>query len=122
MHESNPQTLAGTPGPGNNSYISTLESVYRRYGHDIYTFCLRLLANEKAAESAMVDVFVQFSKEMESQSDESRTLLRLRELALNASMARLNGRGRTILRRLAQSLRLRLRRIWWLLVNKEVHK
>jgi DNA-directed RNA polymerase specialized sigma24 family protein len=112
MHESNPQTVAGTPGLGNNYYLSTLESTYRRYGHGIYTFCLRLLCNEKAAESATVDVFVQFNREIASQPDESRTLLRLRELAINASVTRLNKRGRTMRQCLGPSLRLILRRIW----------
>jgi DNA-directed RNA polymerase specialized sigma24 family protein len=113
MDESNSQMGADPPELGNNSSVSGLESVYRRYGQGIYTFCLRLLANEKAAESATVDAFVQFSKEMTSQSDESRTLLRLREFAINASVTRLNKRGRTIRQCLGQSLRLILRRIWW---------
>jgi hypothetical protein len=122
MHESNPPSLAGTPGLGNNYYLSALESTYRRHGHGIYTFCLRLLANEKAAESATVDVFVEFNKDVASQPDESRTLLRLRALAINASMARLNARGRMTSRRLAQSLRRTLHRLWGRRVNKEVHK
>ena len=112
MHESNPDMGTDPRGLGNTSSVSGLESIYRRYGQGIYTFCLRLLTNEKAAESATVDAFVQLSKEMTSQFDESRTILRLRELAINASLARLNGRGRTIIRRFSQGLRLRLRRIW----------
>jgi len=112
MHETSPHFGADPPELCNNSSVSRLQSIYHRYGQGIYTFCLRLLSNEKAAESATVDTFVRFSKEMTSQSDESRTLLRLRELAINASLGRLNGRGRTILRRLAQSLRLILRQIW----------
>lgn len=112
MRESNPQKVAGTPGLGNNSYLSTLESIYRRYGEGIYTFCLRFLGNKKAAESATVDVFVQFNREIASQPDESRTRLRLRELAIKASLARLNNRGRTIGQRLGKSLRFILSRIW----------
>lgn len=112
VQESNPQMGANSPELGNNSSFSGLESIYRRYGQGIYTFCLRLLANEEAAKSATVDAFVRLSKEMTSQSDESRTLLRLRELAINASVARLNNRGRRIGQRLGQSLRLILRRIW----------
>ena len=112
MDESNSQMGASPSELGKSFSVSGLESIYRRYGQGIYTFCLRLLANEKAAESATVDAFVQFSKEMTSQSDESRTLLRLRELAINASVTRLNNRGRSIGQRLGQSLRLILRRIW----------
>lgn len=112
MQESNPQVGANSPELGNNSSLSGLESIYRRYGQGIYTFCLRLLANEKAAESATVDAFVRFGKEMTGQSDKSRILLRLRELAINASVTRLNNRGRTIGQRLSQNIRVILRRIW----------
>ena len=112
MHASNPQTRADSPELGNNASLSGLESIYLRYGQGIYTFCLRLLANEKAAESSTVEAFVRLGKEMTGQSDESRTLLRLRELAINASVTRLNVRGRTIGRRLSQNLRVILRRIW----------
>jgi hypothetical protein len=112
MQESNPQLGANSPELGNNSSLSGLESIYRRYGQGIYTFCLRLLANEKAAESATIDVFVQFNREMASQPDESRTRLRLRELAIDASVTRLNSRGRTIGQRISQNIRVILRRIW----------
>lgn len=112
MHGSNPNKGADTIDRGHNSVALRLESIYRRYGQGIYTFCLRLLANERAAESATVDVFIELSKEMASQTDESRTLLRLRELAINASLARLNPRGGMIARRLSRSLRLKLRRLW----------
>lgn len=100
MHGSNPNKGADAIELGNNSVALRLESTYRRYGHGIYMFCLRLLANERAAESATFDVFVQLSREWANQSDESRTLLRLRELAISASLALLNRRGGTILRRL----------------------
>lgn len=121
MQESSAQIGVNSPEFGDNSALSRLESVYRRYGQGIYTFCLRLLANEKAAESATVDAFVRFGKEMTSQSDKSRDVLRLRELAINASLRRLNGR-RTILRSLAEGLCLTLGRIGRQLTDKEVHK
>ena len=112
MHGSNPTKRADTIDLANNSVALRIESIYRSYGQGIYTFCLRLLANERAAESATVDAFVKLSKEMASQSDQSQTLLRLRELAIRASLVRLNRRGETILRRLARSLRINVRRLW----------
>ena len=122
MHESNPHIGAGLPESRNNISLPALESVYRCYGQGIYTFCLRLLANDKAAESATVDVFVRFGKELISRPDESKALLRLRELAIKASLDRVNDHGRTILRRLSQSLCLALPGIWRRLTHKEVHK
>jgi hypothetical protein len=86
------------PESSDTTFASQLESIYSRYGQGIYTLCLRLMANEKAAESATVDVFVKFSKEMASHSDESLIRLRLCELAINASLARLNRRGGMIMR------------------------
>lgn len=44
----------------NNLLVSQLESIYNRYGAGIYSLCLRLLADQNQAESATVDVFVQF--------------------------------------------------------------
>lgn len=111
-HESK-APLAGCcpPESADTTLASQLESIYCRYGRGIYTLCLRLIADEKAAESATVDVFVKFSKEMASQSDESRLRLRLCELAINASLARLNRRGGMLSRRLSRSLRLKLGRL-----------
>ena len=88
-----------------------LESVYRRYGTEIYTLCLRLLADEKAAESATVGVFVKLGREIASHSDESCIRLRLCELAINASLVRLNRFGAVITRWLSQGLRLKTRQL-----------
>jgi hypothetical protein len=54
---------ANSPELGDNPSLSGLESIYRRYGQGIYTLCLRLLANENAAESATVDALVRFGKD-----------------------------------------------------------
>jgi hypothetical protein len=81
--------------PESNLWASELEAVYDRYGAGIYSLCLRLLTNKGAAESATVDVFVCFSKELANQHDESRTRLRLRELAVEAAFTRLRRHGMT---------------------------
>jgi hypothetical protein len=116
MRESNSHIATGSPEPGTEVFVS---GFYLRYGQGVYTFCLRLLANKKAAESATVDVFVRFGKDLEIGPDESRAVLRLRELAIKASFARLNGRGRTIWRRLTQSLSVTLRRVVGLKLRRE---
>ncbi len=110
-HESKAPLAGCSPESAHTNLASQLESIYGRYGQGIYSLCLRLLADEKAAQSATVDVFVKFSKEMPSHSDESRILLRLCELAIDKSLARLNRRGGMIVRRLCGSLRLKLGRL-----------
>lgn len=84
---------------------SQLKAIYDRYGGRVYSLCHRLLASQKSAESATADVFVRLSKEMLDQADEARTLARLRELAINASLARLRGRSGAIARRLMRKAR-----------------
>lgn len=78
--------------------ISNLESLYSRYGAGIYTFCLHLLTNPRAAEKTTVNAFVQLHKEMAGQPDDSVALLRLREIAINESLMLLNRRDRRIFR------------------------
>lgn len=89
--------------------LPQLEAIYKRYGSSIYSLCLRLLADEKAAESATVDVFVMFNKELTSQSDEPHISSRLHEMAVAAALSRLREHStRTVLYRLRDVL-LRLR-------------
>ena len=99
------------PESSNLSFVSQLESLFSRYGPGIYTLCLRLTADEKAAESATVGVFVKFSREMASCTDESRIRLRLAALAITESLARLHCRTGLKLRRFSRSLRLKLREL-----------
>jgi hypothetical protein len=94
-----------------NLWASQLEAVYNRYGAGIYSLCLRLLTNKDAAESATIDVFVRFSKELANQPDESRMRLRLRELAVEAALARLRRQGMTAVFHWFSDVYLRLRRL-----------
>lgn len=89
-----------------------LKAIYDRYGGRVYTLCLRLLANRKAAESATADVFVMLSKELPEQQDEAHTLDRLRELAINASLARIRDGSGAIVRRLIRKARRSLPKSW----------
>lgn len=118
-HERKASLARCPPKSADTTIASQLESVYRRHGKGIYTLCLRLVADEKAAEIATVDVFVKFSKEMASHSDELRIRLRLCELAINASLARLNRRREMIVRWLSRNLRLKPGPIGTAVVEKE---
>lgn len=81
----------GTLSVGGNSSLQQLEAVYKRYGNRIYTLLRRLLADDKAAESATASVFVRFSRELASQADEAQAFLRLRELAVETAVRRMKG-------------------------------
>lgn len=70
--------------------VTQIESVYRRYGERIFSLCLRLLADMREAESATVDVFVQFGRSLTARWDDSRTQMYLREIAIDASLAHLH--------------------------------
>ena len=92
---------------GGNSPLQQLEAIYQQYGKRIYSLLLRLLVDEKAAESAMTDVFVRFSDELANPPDETQTLLRLRELAIETALRRLNGnRLTTVLHRFLTGLQV----------------
>lgn len=95
-----------------NLQDSQLKTIYDRHGGRVYSLCLRLLANQKAAESATADAFVMFSKELSNQQDEARTLDRLRELAINASLIRIRGRSQVIARRLIRKAGRSLLRVF----------
>lgn len=69
--------------------ISPLESVFHCYVGRIYTLCVRLLNNVKVAEDATVAVFVRFNREPVCEWQEPRIMPRLRELAINEALARL---------------------------------
>lgn len=73
--------------------ILRLESVFGRYVGHIYTLTLRLLADVRAAEQATVEVFVRLSREMARRWSELQILSRLRELAVESSLARLQWRA-----------------------------
>lgn len=70
--------------------ISRLEAVYQRYVGHVYTLCLRLLADVRAAEEVTMQVFVRFFQVMKRYWNESTILSRLRELAITDSLTRLN--------------------------------
>ncbi len=69
--------------------MALLEVAYKLYASRVYTLCLRLLANVKAAEEATVQVYVRFSRELWKRWDESRIAARLRDLAINEALSRL---------------------------------
>ena len=69
--------------------IVLLEVAYRLNVSRVYTLCLRLLANVRAAEEATVDVFARFSRELTRRWDESLVRKRLRELAIDEALQRL---------------------------------
>ena len=66
-----------------------LEVAYKLYVKQVYTLCLRLLANVREAEEVTVQVFAAFSRELPRRWDESRVLARLRELALDEALGSL---------------------------------
>jgi DNA-directed RNA polymerase specialized sigma24 family protein len=68
------------------SYVSRLESVYRQYAGRVYTLCLRLLADKKAAESLTIHVFLQLDARSLGQLGGSDALPVLRELAIRYSL------------------------------------
>lgn len=108
--------LAMPAGPiglevNNELQVSQLRAIYDRYGGRVYSLCLRLLASEKAAESATVEVFVRFGKEKPGQEDEERTLNHLRELAISASLARLRCRIGAVGQRLMRKARRTLLKV-----------
>jgi DNA-directed RNA polymerase specialized sigma24 family protein len=76
------------------SDLSALELLYRRYAGHVYTICLRLLAGVRVAEEATVTVFVRFGREAARLLEDSTALSRLRELAIEEALSRLNLRGR----------------------------
>lgn len=88
-----PSQLSDDKGNSIHEFIvSNLKPIYERYGVFVYSLCLRLLADKNAAESATIDVFVQFSKELMNSFDEMQILSRLKELARYTSLSKL-GKG-----------------------------
>ncbi len=71
-----------------SSDMAQLESLYRRYVARVYTLCLRLLATVQTAEEATAQVFIRLSRELANWWDETHTLARLRELAIDESLSR----------------------------------
>ena len=101
-------TLANSDLPESEK-LPFLKSVYDVYGGFVYTLCLRLLANRKAAESTTVEVFIRFIHEQANESSELQTEARLRELAIRASLARPRRRGGKMIRQALRDLSVRLR-------------
>lgn len=81
---------------GKNNTASQLASVYSRYAARVYTFCRRLLVDVSLAESATIDVFLQFNRIQAHWHDESRTPACLRELAIESALARLQERSSSV--------------------------
>ncbi len=75
---------------GSKNTTSQLRLVYRRHAACVYTLCLRLLVDVGSAEGATVDAFARFNQILERWQDESRTSACLRELAIEAALARLH--------------------------------
>lgn len=115
IHQGSLNMGAGDHGSSQNPGLIKLKSVYDRYSHQIYTLCVRLLANEREAESATIEVFVQFGKEAETQGDEPLLPSRLKELAIHASIVRLRRRSKKIVRRLLRSVNTQIGRLGRLL-------
>lgn len=76
------------PAQASKPDISRLKQIYRRYVNYVYTLCLRLLTNIKAAEDATVETFVRFNRELTQWWNEIRIRERLRDLAINSSLIR----------------------------------
>ena len=72
-----------------------LKPVYNTYSGHVYSLCLRLLADERSASAATVEVFVRFSKEPDPAWEEPLLFSRLKELAIVASVRRFK-RGRKV--------------------------
>jgi DNA-directed RNA polymerase specialized sigma24 family protein len=87
-----------------------LKPVYDRYGAFVYSLCLRLLADKKAAESATIEVFVQFNRELLNTPDEMQVFSRLQTLARSTSLSTLRKRSNKKVRRFFYNLRSRLNR------------
>ena len=68
-----------------------LEAAYWLHVGRVYTLCLRLLANVRAAEEATVSVFARFSRELTRRWEESVIVRRLRQLAIDEALERLWG-------------------------------
>ena len=81
-----------------NSRLPQLKAVYQRYGSRIYSLLLRLLVDKNAAEAATVDVFVRFRDELASQPTEAQVFLRLRQLAVETALRRVNRHSMAALR------------------------
>ncbi len=73
--------------------LSRLEAIYQAAVGRVYTLCLRLLIDARAAEEATSAAFVRLSREMARWLDEQQVLSRLRELAIEEALARLLRRG-----------------------------
>ena len=73
--------------------LSLLEPLYQLYVGCVYTLSLRLLTEARVAEEATGQVFVRLSRELSRRWGEGRALTRLRELAIEEALARLNVRG-----------------------------
>jgi RNA polymerase sigma-70 factor (ECF subfamily) len=82
-----------TSEPDDGSDDSQLASLYRRYAGRVYTLCLWLLANVRAADDATVQVFVRFNRELARLWDESYVQTRLRYLSIDEALSRLHVRG-----------------------------
>nr|AIA12407.1 Sigma-70, region 4 [uncultured bacterium] len=78
---------------GKKNTASQLASVYSRYAARVYSFSRRLIVDVSLAESATIDVFVQFNRIQARWQDESRTLVCLRELAIESALAHLQERS-----------------------------
>ncbi|MGH9930002.1 MAG: RNA polymerase sigma factor [Pyrinomonadaceae bacterium] len=65
-----------------------LEVAYKLFAGRVYTLCLSLLGNVRAAEEATVQVFAQLGRELGRRWNEAHILTRLRELAIDESLRR----------------------------------
>ncbi len=103
IHQGSLNMGAGDYESDHNPGLIKLKSVYDRYSQQIYTLCVRLLADDREAETATIEVFVQLGKEPETQWDEPLLPSRLKELAIHTSIVRLRRRSNKVVRRLLRS-------------------
>jgi DNA-directed RNA polymerase specialized sigma24 family protein len=89
-NERSERDLTGDP----YSQVAELESLYKRFGQEVYTLCLRLLANESSAELATIEVFLGFARGITANKDNKWEVWSLlRRLAVQGALNRLSEGG-----------------------------
>lgn len=78
------------PMPISKTEIPKLKRLYQKYVNYVYTICLRLLSNVKAAEDATVETFVRLGRETARNCCELKLRERVRDLAVKASLKKIS--------------------------------
>lgn len=74
---------------GAGGRLESVEALYRLHSRRVYTLCLRLLADARAAVDATALVFVRLGREGVGRRDDAQALDRLLDLAVVESVSRL---------------------------------